>query len=97
MLAWEMDRQMVRRMGMMVATHKESPMAEVGPMRAVLTELMISGLHLPLAFASSMPQTMPLTMEPTWDSVLNREVWRFKASAFSSLVSYSSSITGAMD
>ena len=68
----EMDMHMVRRMGMMVATHKESPIADVGPIRATLTVLITSGVHWPLALASSMPHTMPLQMEPTCASVLNR-------------------------
>ena len=81
----------------MVATQSESPMADVGPIRATFTVLITSGVHCPLALASSMPHTMPLQMDPTCASVLKRVTWRFKAWAFSSLVSYSSSTTGAMD
>ena len=72
---------------MIVPTHRESPMAEVGPIRATLTDSMTSGVHFPLALDSSRPQTTPLQIEPTCASVLNREMWRFSAAALSSLVS----------
>jgi len=94
--ACEMVMQIVSRMGMIVPTHRESPMAEVEPMRATFTDSMVSGVQAPFALLSSRPQTMPLQMEPTCASVLKREMWRLSAAAFSSFVSYRSSITGAI-
>jgi hypothetical protein len=60
-----MDKQIVRRIGIKVATHKESPIAEVGPINATFTLLINSGVQALLAFASSKPQTTPLQMDPT--------------------------------
>ena len=64
-MALAMDRQIVSSRGIMVATQRESPIAEVGPMRATLASWMDSAEPLPFASCSSMPIAMPLQIEPT--------------------------------
>ena len=95
-LASEIERQIVSKIGMMVATYRESPIALVGPIRATLTDSITSGVHCPFASDSSSAHVIPLQIEPTCDSVLNRVICLFRAAALSSFVSYNSSITGAI-
>ena len=82
--------------GIIVATHKESPIALVGPINATLIDSATSGVISLFATDSSTPIKIPGAIAPNCCSVLNNVRLRLYASTLSSFVVYSSSITGLM-
>lgn len=66
---------MVSNRGIIVATQRESPIAEVGPIRATLASWMASAVPLPLANCSSIPMAIPLQIDLSVASALTTAPW----------------------